>query len=46
MHKTTININKKAAWNYYDNQKNTSEAFSKEEQDSWNKQKKDASDKK
>eukprot|EP00578_Thalassiosira_sp_NH16_P012140 CAMPEP_0181116108 /NCGR_PEP_ID=MMETSP1071-20121207/21776_1 /TAXON_ID=35127 /ORGANISM="Thalassiosira sp., Strain NH16" /LENGTH=78 /DNA_ID=CAMNT_0023200333 /DNA_START=55 /DNA_END=291 /DNA_ORIENTATION=+ len=25
-----------AAWNYYDSQKNTSESFSKEEQQSWN----------
>ncbi|KAL3757120.1 hypothetical protein ACHAWU_002959 [Discostella pseudostelligera] len=29
-----------AAWNYYDNQKNTSESFSKAEQESWNAQKK------
>ncbi|KAL7436435.1 hypothetical protein ACHAXH_008181 [Discostella pseudostelligera] len=29
-----------AAWNCYDNQKNTSESFSKAEQESWNAQKK------
>jgi hypothetical protein len=34
-----------AAWNYYDSQKNTSDSFSEEEQESWNKQKKAASDK-
>ena len=32
-----------AAWNYYDSQKNTSDSFSKEEQESWNTQKKAAS---
>jgi len=31
-----------AAWNYYDNQKNTADSFSKEEQESWNTQKKAA----
>eukprot|EP00986_Skeletonema_menzelii_P019252 scaffold27348_cov234-Skeletonema_menzelii.AAC.2 len=35
-----------AAWNYYDNQKNTADSFSKEEQESWNTQKKAASAKK
>jgi len=35
-----------AAWNYYDNQKNTADSFSKEEQESWNTQKKTASTKK
>ena len=31
-----------AVWNYYDNQNNTSESFSKEEQESWNSTKKAA----
>eukprot|EP00956_Cyclotella_meneghiniana_P015222 scaffold23125_cov91-Cyclotella_meneghiniana.AAC.4 len=35
-----------AAWNYYENNYNTSESFSKEEQESWNAQKKTAADKK
>jgi len=35
-----------AAWNYYDSQKNTADSFSKEEQESWNTQKKAASAKK
>eukprot|EP00571_Detonula_confervacea_P006481 CAMPEP_0172328012 /NCGR_PEP_ID=MMETSP1058-20130122/60131_1 /TAXON_ID=83371 /ORGANISM="Detonula confervacea, Strain CCMP 353" /LENGTH=77 /DNA_ID=CAMNT_0013045109 /DNA_START=1217 /DNA_END=1450 /DNA_ORIENTATION=+ len=29
-----------AAWNYYENQNNTSDSFSKGEQESWNDQKK------
>lgn len=35
-----------AAWNYYENNYNTSESFSKEEQESWNAQKKSAAEKK
>ncbi|KAL9182916.1 hypothetical protein ACHAXT_004195 [Thalassiosira profunda] len=30
----------RAAWNYYDNQQNTADSFSKEEQASWNAEKK------
>jgi hypothetical protein len=36
----------KAAWNYYENNYNTSDSFSKQEQESWNAQKKGSSDKK
>mmetsp|Transcript_17840 Transcript_17840/g.38514 ORF Transcript_17840/g.38514 Transcript_17840/m.38514 type:complete len:93 (+) Transcript_17840:3-281(+) len=35
-----------AAWNYYENNYNTSDSFSKQEQESWNAQKKGSSDKK
>ena len=37
-----LQINLQAAWNYYDNQKSTSNSFSKEEQLAWNEQKKNA----
>jgi hypothetical protein len=44
-HKHTVSFllrgfTQQAAWNCYDNQKNTSESFSKAEQESWNAQKK------
>ena len=44
MHTINIYINHQAAWNYYDNQTSTSDSFSKEEQESWNSQKKNAAD--
>lgn len=34
-----------AAWNFYESKSNTSDSFSKEEQESWNAQKKAATDK-
>jgi len=37
---------KKAAWNYYDNQKNTSTTFTKEELELWNDEHKNKKDKK
>ena len=36
----SINIILQAAWNFYDNQKSTSNSFSKDEQLAWNEQKK------
>ena len=33
---THIICTKQAAWNYYDNQKNTSTTFTKEEREVWN----------
>ena len=44
--KTTKTYTYQAAWNYYDNQKNTSDSFSKEEQEAWNTQKKASADEK
>jgi hypothetical protein len=35
-----------AAWNFYEDKSNTADSFSKEEQESWNAQKKAAAEKK
>ncbi|KAL3791947.1 hypothetical protein ACHAWO_009462 [Cyclotella atomus] len=35
-----------AAWNFYEDKNNTADSFSKEEQETWNAQKKAAADKK